>query len=227
MQTASDEPLGLTVHSMPSPNQALDGAEGRRTVIGRWKMIAVMLMCAAPVIASYFTYYVIRPEGRSVYGELIDPQRTLPALTAVDRSGAPVELATLKGQWLLVAVGDAACDALCEQQLYLQRQLRESLGREKDRIDRVWLVSDAAPVPARLDNGLRGATVLRVPAAQLAGWLAPAAGHALAEHLYVVDPMGNWMMRFPARMDAKGASRAKRDLDRLLRASASWDEAGR
>jgi len=227
MQAASDEPLGLTVHSMPSPNQALDGAEGRRTVVGRWKMIAVMLMCAAPVIASYFTYYVIRPEGRSVYGELIDPQRTLPALAASDRNGAPVDLSTLKGQWLLVAVADAACDALCEQQLYLQRQLRESLGREKDRLDRVWLVSDAAPVPARLDQGLRGATVLRVPADQLAKWLAPVPGHGLTEHLYVVDPMGNWMMRFPARMDAKGASRAKRDLDRLLRASASWDEPGR
>jgi hypothetical protein len=227
MQAASDEPLGLTVHSMPSPNQALDGAEGRRTVIGRWKMIAVMLMCAAPVIASYFTYYVIRPEGRSVYGELIDPQRVLPALTATDRNGAPVDVATLKGQWLLVAVADAACNALCEQQLYLQRQLRESLGREKDRLDRVWLVSDAAPVPARLENGLRGATVLRVPAEQLAQWFAPVQGHSLAEHLYVVDPMGNWMMRFPAGMDAKGASRAKRDLDRLLRASASWDESGR
>ncbi|MEJ1170985.1 SCO family protein [Variovorax sp. CCNWLW235] len=227
MQAASDEPLGLTVHSMPSPNQALDGAEGRRTVVGRWKMIAVMLMCAAPVIASYFTYYVIRPEGRSVYGELIDPQRVLPALTATDRNGAPVDVATLKGQWLLVAVADAACNALCEQQLYLQRQLRESLGREKDRLDRVWLVSDAAPVPARLENGLRGATVLRVPAEQLAQWFAPVQGHFLAEHLYVVDPMGNWMMRFPAGMDAKGASRAKRDLDRLLRASASWDESGR
>jgi hypothetical protein len=190
-------------------------------------MIAVMLMCAAPVIASYFTYYVVRPEGRSVYGELIDPQRVLPMLTATDRSGAPVDLATLKGQWLLVAVADASCDALCEQQLYLQRQLRESLGREKDRLDRVWLVSDAAPVPARLDNGLSGATVLRVPPEQLAKWFAPVSGHALAEHLYVVDPMGNWMMRFPARMDAKGASRAKRDLDRLLRASASWDEPGR
>ncbi|MDR6886787.1 MULTISPECIES: SCO family protein [Variovorax] len=227
MQAASDEPLGLTVHSMPSPNQALDGAEGRRTVVGRWKMIAVMLMCAAPVIASYFTYYVIRPEGRSVYGELIDPQRVLPALTATDRNGASVDIATLKGQWLLVAVADAACNALCEQQLYLQRQLRESLGREKDRLDRVWFVSDAAPVPARLDNGLRGATVLRVPAEQLAKWFAPVQGHSLAEHLYVVDPMGNWMMRFPAGMDAKGASRAKRDLDRLLRASASWDEPGR
>jgi hypothetical protein len=223
----ADEPLGLTVHSMPSPRQALDGAEGRRTVLGRWKMIAVLLCCAAPVVASYLTYYVIRPEGRSVYGELIEPQRTLPNLVATTRDGAPTPLSALKGQWLLVAVADAACDALCEQQLYLQRQLRESLGREKDRLDRVWIVSDAAPVPARLDNGLRGATVLRVPAAQLAQWLAPSSGHALAEHLYVVDPMGNWMMRFPARMDAAGASRAKRDLERLLRASASWDEPGR
>ena len=88
-------------------------------------------------------------------------------------------------------------------------------------------MSDDAPVPQRLDNGLHGATVLRVPAAQIAAWLAPAAGHSLAEHFYVVDPLGNWMMRFPARMDTEGAGRAKRDLDRLLRASASWDEAGR
>ena len=224
---AADEPLGLTVHSMPSPSQALDGAEGRRTAVGRWKMVAVMLMCAAPVIASYFTYYVIRPEGRSVYGQLIDPLREIPPLMATDRTGAPVGLQTLKGQWLLVAVADAACDALCEQQLYLQRQLREVLGREKDRLDRVWLVSDDAPVPERVENGLRGATVLRLPADQIAKWLTPEAGHSLAEHLFVVDPMGNFMMRFPARMDTAGASRAKRDLDRLLRASASWDEPGR
>ncbi|MET0540460.1 MAG: hypothetical protein ABWZ88_01770 [Variovorax sp.] len=226
VHAAADEPLALTVHSMPSP-QALGAASGRRTVVGRWKMIAVMAMCAAPVVASYFTYYVIRPEGRSVYGELIDPQRTLPPLTVATRDGTPVLLASLKGQWLLVAVADAACDKLCEQQLYLQRQLRESLGREKDRMDRVWLVSDAASPPARLDNGLRGATVLRMPAVQIAQWLTPAPGQALSDHLYVVDPMGNWMMRFPARMDAAGAARAKRDIERLLRASSSWDEPGR
>ena len=224
---ASDEPLGLTVHSMPSPRQALDASPGRRTRIGRWKMVLIMLMCAAPVIASYFTYYVIRPAGRSVYGELIEPQRLVPDQPAVARDGTPTNLRALKGQWLLVMVADAACDALCEQQLYTQRQLREGLGREKERVDRVWLVSDAAPIPERLDHGLQGATVLRVPAAQLARWLAPAAGHALAEHLYVVDPMGSWMMRFPARMDVPGALRAKKDIERLLRASSSWDEPGR
>ncbi|MDB5731489.1 MAG: hypothetical protein JWQ03_1384 [Variovorax sp.] len=215
---------------MPSPRQTLDGNEGRRTRVGRWKMTLVMLLCAAPVAASYFTYYVIRPEGRSVYGELINPQRPLPdqaAQPALAGDAGATNLRALKGQWLLVAVAGADCNALCEQQLYLQRQLRESLGREKDRIDRVWLVDDAAPVPERLVHGLRGATVLRVPAGQIAQWLAPAPGHALNEHLYVVDPMGNWMMRFPAQMDAAGAARAKKDLDRLLRASSSWDEPGR
>jgi hypothetical protein len=227
LHAAADEPLGLTVHSMPSPRQALAGAEARRTVLGRWKMVIVLLCCAAPVVASYFTYYVIRPEGRSVYGELVDPQRPVPNITGTSPDGAKFQLPALKGQWLLVAVANASCDALCEQQLYLQRQLRESLGREKDRLDRVWLVSDAAPIPARLEAALRGATVVRVPADHLEQWLAPSAGHALGEHLYLVDPMGNWMMRFPARMDPAGASRAKRDLDRLLRASASWDEPGR
>lgn len=230
MPNASDEPLGLTVHSMPSPQQALGHAAGQRTVLGRWKMVAVMLLCAAPIIASYFTYYVVRPEGRSVYGELIDPQRPtpdIPAQFARPGDGSAINLQALKGQWLLVSVADAACDALCEKQLYMQRQLREGLGREKDRLDRVWLVSDSAPLPERLTNGLKGATVLRVPEAQLAQWLAPSPGHTLEEHLYVVDPMGNWMMRFPARMDASGAAKAKRDLERLLRASSSWDDPGR
>jgi hypothetical protein len=67
--------------------------------------------------------------------------------------------------------------------------------------------------------------VLRV--AGLEQWLQPAAGRQLADHLYVVDPIGNWMMRFPASMDAAGAAQAKRDLERLLRASNSWDKAGR
>ena len=194
---------------------------------GRWKMLAIVAVCAAPLIASYFTYYVIRPEGRSVFGQLIDPQRPTPPIAARTLAGEPIDLQSLKGQWLIVAVADAACNALCEQQLYLQRQLREVVGREKDRIDRVWLVTDDAPVPERLSDGLHGATVLRVSREALAQWLQPEAGHTLAEHLFVVDPMGNWMMRYPAGMDAKMAAKAKRDIERLLRASSSWDNAGR
>jgi len=218
-------PLSLTVHNLPEAGSAVAHAQNARH--GRWKMLAVLLVCAAPVIASYFTYYVVRPDGRRNYGELVQPQRTLPDLATATLDGVPAKLSALKGQWLLVSVGGGACDALCQQHLYLQRQLRESVGKEKDRVDWVWLVTDAAPVPTDIAAALQKATVLRVNGAALAQWFEPAAGHALAEHLYLVDPMGNWMMRFPALMDAAGAAKAKRDLERLLRASSSWDEAGR
>jgi hypothetical protein len=127
----------------------------------------------------------------------------------------------------LVVVAGGACDSACENNLYLQRQLREALGKEKDRVDRVWLVNDGVTPREALLPALSQATVLRVDAQQLAQWLAPAPGAQLADHLYVVDPMGNWMLRFPAGLDRESASRARRDLERLLRASASWDQAGR
>ena len=223
--TRRDEPLNLTVHSLPSLEGP--GHDTRRTVSGRWKMIAVLAICAAPVIASYVTYYLIRPDTRRVFGELIDPQRPLPDLRAASLAGGEVNLRSLKGQWLLVSVSGGACDDACQRHLYLQRQVRESLGQEKDRVDRVWLVSDDAPVPDALRLALKEATVLRVNPKALAKWLAPAEGHSVPEHLYLVDPLGNWMMRFPASLDLAGAARAKRDLERVLRASASWDNAGR
>ena len=221
-----DHPLGLTVHSLPTPQEAVAGA-ARRTVMGRWKMLAVLLTCAAPVMASYFTYYVVRPQGRGNFGELIDPQRPLPDQAVVSANGLPSNLRALKGQWLLVSAAGGACDAVCQKHLYLQRQLRETLGKEKDRVDWVWLVTDDAPIPEALRPALKGATVLRVGELQLSQWLSPAVGHLLHEHVYVVDPMGNWMMRFPAGLELDGASKAKRDMERLLRASASWDTVGR
>jgi hypothetical protein len=75
-----------------------------------------------------------------------------------------------------------------------------------------------------LKQATASATVLHVDAKVLATWLTPAAGQRLEDHLYVVDPIGNWMMRFPAQADPK---QVKRDLDRLLRASAFWDKGGR
>ena len=220
-----DEPLGLTVYSLPVPQEAV-ASDSRRTKVGRFKMLAVLAICAAPVVVSYLTYYVIRPEGRHNYGELVE-QRQLPALATTSLDGTSVGLPSLRGQWLLVSVSGGECGAACERHLYLQRQLRESLGKDKDRVDWVWLVTDGKPVREALRPALAQATVLRVDPAQLAQWLAPAPGHSLVDHLYLVDPMGNWMMRFPAELELSTAPKAKRDLERLLRASAGWDQPGR
>jgi hypothetical protein len=218
----------MTVHSLATPDLADPREiERNRTLRGRVRMLLVLLVCAAPVIASYFTYFVIRPEGRTNYGELILPTRSLPALPLRTLDGAEVAAGTLRGQWLLVVVAPSACDAGCQGRLFMQRQLREMLGRERDRLDKVWFVTDNAPlaVPLRaaVDAG-PAMTALRVDREALARWLAPTAGQALEDHLYLVDPMGEWMMRMPARAEP---SRVKRDLERLLRASASWDTAGR
>jgi hypothetical protein len=219
------EPVALTVHSLPAAG--LDAPQ-QRTRRGRLVMLLVLAACAAPVLVSYFLFYVARPAGGgAAYASLVQPTVALPDLVATNPQGQPVPLPTLKGQWLLVALVDGPCDAACEKRLYLQRQLREMLGRDRDRLDKLVLVSETTVLKPELLAALQtkpAAQVLRVPAAALSAWLKPDAGHALVDHLYVVDPMGQWMMRAPAALEP---SRFKRDLDRLLRASAFWDNPGR
>ena len=221
------EPLHLTVHAMPQADVGSD-EQLRRTATGRLKMLLVLLACVAPVAASYFTFYVLRPEGRSNYSTLIAPSLAMPAdLPLIDLDGRVVSPASLRGQWLLVVVGRSACDSDCEKRLFTQRQLREMTGRERDRIDKLWLVTDDAPIAPALRAALAAAPateVLRVPLAALQQWLTPAAGESLESHLYVVDPMGQWMMRAPAQAEP---AKFKRDIDKLLRASAFWDRPGR
>ena len=226
----ADGLLSFAVHSLPQP----DGA-AQRTARGRRLMLAILAVCAAPVVASYLAYFGgLRPEGRTNYSALIEPRPLPAALPLATLSGEAVAPLSLHGQWLLVVVAGGACDGRCERQLWLQRQLHESLGREKDRVDKVWLVDDAAPVRAETlaaiaagggpTGGVAPARVLRVEPTALAGWLKAEAGHPLEDHVYVVDPRGDWMMRAPADADP---ARLKRDLEKLLRASAGWDKAGR
>ncbi len=223
--------VNFSVHSLPSTRDAAL----RRTARGRGQMIAVLLVCAAPVIASYFAYFVLRPQRRTNYSELIVPARSLPgSLPLADLAGKPVAPLSLRGQWLVVVVAGGGCEARCERHLWLQRQLHEALGAEKDRVDKLWLVDDGfAPRRETLaaiaaTNDVRGffapATVLRTDRVALSGWLAPAPGQALEDHLYLVDPRGDWMMRVPVDADP---ARLKRDVDKLLRASAGWDRPGR
>jgi hypothetical protein len=218
--------LGLTVYDLPQP-EAVAQADGNRSWAGRWRMLALLLVCASPVIASYVTYYLIRPEARRNFGELIEPQRDLPTLTTTDLEGRVATLPELKGQWLLISVAPAACDAECEKNLYFQRQIHAGLGKERDKVDRVWLITDATEVSPALRASIPGSLNLRVDPQGLGQWLAPEAGHGLTEHLYLVDPMGRWMMRFPPQLAAESAPKLKRDLERLIRAATSWDLPGR
>ena len=220
--SSSPEPLSFAVHSLPDPKT---GAQQRA---GRLKMLLVLALCASPVVASYFTFYVVKPAG-SAYGELMAPTVDLPAdLPLTDLQGRAVPAESLRGQWLLAVVQPSACAAACERQLYVQRQLREMLGKERGRVDKLWLIPDDGKprdeVLAAVEQQGVEAKVLRVPQDRLSAWLKPAPGKALSDHFYVVDPMGRWMLRAPADPEPK---KLKADLDKLLKASAGWDKPGR
>ena len=121
-------------------------------------MLLVLAACAAPVLASYFLFYVVRPQGGgAAYASLVQPTVALPDVVATDPQGKRVNLPALKGQWLLVALVDGPCDVACEKRLYLQRQLREMLGRDRDRLDKVVLVSDATELKPELLAALQTA----------------------------------------------------------------------
>lgn len=177
----------------------------------------VLAICAAPMLASYLFYYVIKPQGRTNYGDLIDPRRyPVPALDSTSLDGAPVTIDNFKGKWLLLQVDSGDCGAGCQKKLLDMRQLRLMQGKEMDRIERVWLITDGKPLETILMREYDGTRMLRVSADKVRSWLPVDAGTSANDHLYIVDPLGNLMMRFPKDADP---NKIKKDLTKLLKAS--------
>ena len=179
-------------------------------------LLLIIAICGAPVIASYFTYYVIKPRGGATnYGTLIEPQRPIPpSLDVTDEHGQRVALTTLTGHWLMVVVNPSDCDDTCAKKLYFIRQVRLTQGAERDRVQTVWLRTDSTPVPDKVLNAYEGTRMLVADPAALAAWLPAEAGAQDTDHIYLVDPNGNLMMRFPKDADP---TKMKRDLAKLLK----------
>jgi hypothetical protein len=203
-------------------------ARGRRS---GWKLYLLILLCVAPVIGSYLAYYVFPPAERTNYGMLIEPQRPVPAIAA-DLVQAPATapgsegvradsladegLAAMRGRWLMLAIDRGECAHACAEKLYFMRQTQASLGRERGRLQRVLLVTDAAPLPQRIREAHPDLVVLRASRAALDALFPVEADTSLADHIYLIDPLHNLMMRFPRNPDP-GATR--KDLQKLLKAS--------
>lgn len=176
----------------------------------------LIAVCVAPVVASYLMYYVFPPGGRTNYGDLIVPQRAAPALALQRVDGTGVDFKQLRGSWLMVKVDAADCAEPCRKQLWLMRQLRTMQGKDADRIERVFLVTGDAPLAEALLREVEGTQVLRARRAELEGFLPTADGTRLEDHIFLIDPLGNLMLRWPKEADP---SRMKRDLGKLLKAS--------
>lgn len=191
--------------------------QDKQKTLGRWKLLAVVAVCAAPMIASYLTYYVIKPSGRTNYGTLLDPRAyPMPALAMTALDGKPQALSDFKGKWLMLQADSGECLEPCRKKLTDMRQLRLTQGKEMDRLERVWLVIDDKPLDTMTMREFDGTHLLRVQLQALKQWLPVDQGTQVSDHLYMIDPLGNLMMRFPKDADP---NKIKKDLSKLLKAS--------
>lgn len=192
---------------------------------GRRTLLLLGLVCVLPVLASYLAFYVWQPSGRVNHGELLTPA-PLPDSALAGVAGQPtLTRVGLEGRWTLLYAGPAACDAACEASLYAMRQARLAQGKEQERVGRAWLLTTGdAPAPALI----AAHSDLRLARAE-SDWLALLAGGAGG--IYLVDPLGNVMMRFHPVGTSEAVTESARgmikDLQRLLKYSALGRGGGR
>lgn len=194
----------------------------------RAPLFLILAICLAPVVFALLAYYVpalgLRPQEASNYGTLIQPQRPMPdaaALPLTTLDGKPFDLSSLRGKWLLLSADEGACPESCVTKLFILRNSHASQGKNVERLARVWFVTDNAPVPEQIAQAYTGTNMLRADPEKLAAYLAPKASAAqrqaaLKAPMWIIDPLGNLMLEFPANADPTSV---RDDIRKLIRNS--------
>jgi hypothetical protein len=186
--------------------------EARRR--GRQVLMMIGALFLVPLAISFALYYgQWRPSGSSSKGELITPARPLDATGLKQADGSPAPASALNAKWSLLYIGDGACDTACRTALVLGRQTRLALNNEMTRVQRVFLSTDHCCDTQYFAAEQPGLIVLDASAAQKLLAQFPA---ERAHSLFIVDPLGNLMMRHDA---AQTTEDLLSDLKKLLKLS--------
>src|SRR4051812_30794043 len=189
--------------------------EARRR--GRQMLLIIAALFLVPVLVAFAMYYghLWRPAGSSSKGELITPARPLEVAGLRNPDGSPAGADALQGKWTLLYIGDGSCDEACRTALVFGRQSRLALNNEMTRVQRVFLATAHC-----CDNGYfarehAGLVALDASSPEAAALLQQFPGDR-AHTLFIVDPLGNLMMRHDASHTTKDLLS---DLKKLLKLS--------
>ncbi|HUK01914.1 MAG TPA: hypothetical protein VLW26_06505 [Steroidobacteraceae bacterium] len=177
---------------------------------------ALAALFMLPLLAAFLLYYGLgwRPSGHTNYGELIQPPLPLEASGLKLADGSPAGADLLRRQWTLVYVGAGDCDESCRHALYVMRQTRLGLNTDMTRVRRVFLATGACCDRAFLEREHQG--LILVDASAAPRLLAQFPADERSQMLFIVDPLGNLMMRYDARRNPRGLFE---DLKKLLQLS--------
>ncbi len=186
---------------------------------GQFYLLVVLFF--GPLLAAvllYFAFPDFQPHARTNYGELINPARPLPApLALLDADAKPLDREALRGRWTYLYLGQATCDKACADKLYQIRQIRTLLNEKQPRVQRVYLAPDAAALPALRAQLHETHPDLHFYAeADTTQTLRAFFKGGDPQALYLIDPLGNWLMVYPAAAESPGILK---DIKKLLRIS--------
>jgi cytochrome oxidase Cu insertion factor (SCO1/SenC/PrrC family) len=197
-------------HSTSNAPAAVDLAARRRS---RITLSLIFAVAVAPFALAWIAYLFWEPARHINHGELIEP-RPLPAAPLTRRDGKPFRLEDYRGKWVLLHADSGACGEPCRKQLYYMRQVRLAQGANRERIERVWLITDDRQPSPEIAALVDDVALVRAGGTALVAALP--APRDPSDHIYLVDPLGNLMLRFPRDPDPKGIVK---DLQRLLKVS--------
>ena len=195
---------------------------------GRITIILVFLTCALPIVAAFYLYFFNKPDATNNYGTILDPQVDVSTEVFNNINGEEFTMKQVADKWVLIQVINSNCDEVCQNTMYFQRQARASKGKEQGRIERVVFVTDDGPLETLLLRQFPDVHFVRASEDQLKSWLPLEQGivgskgsadiGTVRDHVFVADPLGHVMMRFPPNNTLQ-FDKFRKDVSRLLWAS--------
>ena len=167
-------------------------------------LLLLVAIALAPVVFAYIAYYEWPRDARVNYGELLTG--TMPTIAGTGATdGTPFDSATLRGRWIVLFAAPGDCAGTCANALYASRQARTIQNAQRERVVRLWLVTDSARPRAALLAEHPDLVAVRTNALPRG-----------TDAIYLVDPHGNFVLAWPSKPDIRAMAK---DLGRLLRAS--------
>lgn len=190
-----------------------------------WAMVLLVLACGFPTVAAWLYYFNpdFLPEKRSNYGKLIEPPYPLRNIRLVTAAGKDFRIEEVRGKWSLLWLTSQPCGDECGSYLHRMRNIRLALRENSVRLQSFAIPLTGSRTDAWIKKETEFSDTILLTTSEnelrhLAAQFATAAGLSTSrtDGFYLVDPLGNLMMRYDTNADFKGILK---DLERLLKYS--------